>query len=86
MGLEDVNEVPQVPVCAVVGRPADGAELPDIDVNMVALLKGDHRLERPFELGLVPLFALDQAGIAIGRSEPNTPWWVKACGRYMWTL
>ena len=46
IGFKNVNEVPQVPSRAVVWGPANSTEFPDVKVNMVALLKGNRRLER----------------------------------------
>ena len=68
MRFKNVDEVAQIPAGAVIGCPANGVEFPDVNVNTIAVLKSDHRLERLFELGFVPLLAFDQAGIAISWS------------------
>ncbi len=61
--FEDLDPVLQVAAGTAVRRPANGAELADVDVDLVLPLELDHRLQRRFELGLVPSLAVDLARI-----------------------
>ena len=58
--LEDLDHVPQVAAGTVARRPADGAELADVDVDVVGPLEVDHRLQRGLQGRFVPALPVDR--------------------------
>jgi hypothetical protein len=46
MRFKDIDEVFEVSIAGVVGRPADGAELADVNVHAVPLLELNRSVQR----------------------------------------
>ena len=61
--LHDLDDVAKIIAGAGAGRPADGAELADVDVDAVVALVVDGRFESLSKGVLVPVAAVDLAGV-----------------------
>src|ERR1035441_4746573 len=61
--LKQFDAVLQIPIRAVVRRPADGTEFAEINLHAVIALPVAHRLQRTTQRGLVPEYAPDHARI-----------------------
>src|SRR5690606_24729647 len=63
--FKKLDQVPDVAVRALARRPADGAELADVDVHVVKGLEFDDRLQRRPELFLIPRALPDRPRVLV---------------------